>query len=134
MTSIGQGTNLMNYRTALPILFMPLVAALFTAPDANAVVRHATTTIHWTGAQCATVVSPVIGNYSQLTAETVCGAGFHNFTQIVQPGQWIGAKVPLTGQSSVDCVVILDGVTQGVDYAVASQGSGEANCLRMVTS
>ncbi len=83
--------------------------------------------------------APEEGNYTALTWTTVCpGGGFYQINETqVQSGQWIGVKIPLTGQTHVTCTAWL-GPHGGLmssyanDTADSSLGSVEADCLRQV--
>ncbi len=120
-------------------LVLSLAALIAAAIPAHATVYNSFTTFSWSGTSCATATSPVIGNYGMLSTSTVCpGSGFYQINEtLVQSGQWIGVRIPLTGQSQVSCTVWL-GPTRGLmsayasDSADGSLSSGEADCLRIV--
>jgi hypothetical protein len=117
---------------------LTLGSGLAVAP-AHAAIYNSFTTYSWTGTSCISSESPVIGNPAALTSSTVCpGAGFYQINKtVVQSGQWIGVKIPLSGQNRIECTTWL-GPAGGVmsvyatDSADASMGSGEADCLRQV--
>jgi hypothetical protein len=84
-------------------------------------------------------LSPEIGNLTVLTWNTVCpGANFYQINKrLVPSGQWIGVKIPITGQTHVTCTAWLgpqDGLMSvyATDSADSNLGSGEADCLRQV--
>lgn len=112
---------------------------MLTVPTARAAVYDSFTTFNWTGAPCVKTLSPQVGNYTALAWATVCAdGGFHQINKMqVQSGQWIGVKIPLTGQTQVACNAWL-GPQGGLmssfatDTADASFGAGEADCLRQV--
>ncbi len=113
-----------------------VVAALPIAAPAHAGVYTSFTTFSWSGKPCVDFESPLIGNAS------VCDGngqfGFHQINEtVVQSGQWIGARIPLSDQRKVGCTVWLGPVgglssVYANDEADASLGAGEANCLRRV--
>jgi len=116
---------------AIP-LTIALLAGLGVAP-AHARVYRTFTSISWWGQPCVAVDAPVLGN------TTLCpGSGFFQINEtVVQSGQWIGVRIPLAGQTHVECAVWLgpDGGMQSIyahDSADASLGAGEADCLRQV--
>ncbi|KMV23318.1 hypothetical protein ACT16_06475 [Mycobacterium heckeshornense] len=111
---------------------------LAVAP-AHATVYRSFTTFSWSGGPCIKALSPDVGNYTALTWNTVCpGSGFYQINEtLVQSGQWVGVRIPLTDQSHVTCTAWLgpQGGPMSVyasDSADSGLGSGEANCLRQV--
>ena len=115
----------------LALVFTQLTTPV--AAPAQASVYKSFTTFSWSGKPCVTVESPVIGN------TTVCSRdGFFQINEtIVQAGQWIGVRIPLDGQTHVECAAWLGpaGGLQSMyahDSADSSLGAGEADCLRHV--
>ena len=121
-------------------LIATLLMVLGVAP-AQANVYRSFTTFAWSGARCITAQSSLVGNAAALGWATVCddeAFAFHQINEtVVQSGQWVGVKIPLTGQGHVDCQAWL-GPANGLmsvyarDSADSSLGSGEADCLRQV--
>ena len=113
-------------------LTLALLAVLGVAP-AHAQVYRTFTTFAWQGTPCVTVESPIIGN-----TEVCDSDGFFQINEtVVQSGQWVGVRIPLTGQTYIGCSAWLgpDGGLQSVfakDSAESALGAGEADCLRQV--
>ncbi len=129
----------MRTRALLASVILSEAALTLTVATAHATVYDSFTTFTWSGAQCVKTLSPEVGNYTALAWATVCADdGFHQINKMqVQSGQWIGVKIPLTGQTHVTCTAWL-GPQGGLmssyanDTADSSLGSGEADCLRQV--
>jgi hypothetical protein len=129
----------MRTRALLASVILGQAGLMLTVAPAHATVYDSFTTFTWSGAQCVKTLSPEVGNYTALAWATVCAdGGFHQINKMqVQSGQWIGVKVPLTGQTHVSCNAWL-GPQGGPmssyanDTADSDLGSGEADCLRQV--
>lgn len=123
----------------LASVILAVAGLMLTVATAHATVYNSFTTLSWSGAECIKTLSPEVGNYTALKWATVCpGGGFYQINETqVQSGQWIGVKIPLTGQTHVTCTAWL-GPQGGPmssyanDTADSSLGSGEADCLRQV--
>jgi hypothetical protein len=126
-------------RALLASVILGVAGLMLTVATAHATVYNSFTTFSWSGAQCIKTLSPEVGNYTALTWATVCpGGGFYQINETqVQSGQWIGVKIPLTGQTHVTCTAWL-GPQGGLmssyanDTADSSLVSGEADCLLQV--
>jgi len=100
---------MLRARALLSSVLLGAATTMLTVAPAHASVYHSFTTFSWSGAQCAKTLSPEVGNATALAWDTVCpGSGFYQINETqVQSGQWIGVKIPLTGQTHVTCTTWL---------------------------
>ncbi|MCV7401299.1 hypothetical protein H7K24_14170 [Mycobacterium fragae] len=124
---------------AIAALVIEGAGLMLAVAPAHATVYRSFTTFSWSGGPCIKALSPDIGNHTALTWDTVCpGGGFYQINEtLVQSGQWIGVRIPLTDESQVNCTTWLgpQGGLMSVyanDSADSNLGSGEADCLRQV--
>jgi hypothetical protein len=129
-----KGFTKMGQHTLLATAVLPL--ALLLSPQAHAAAHKFTMYVSWSGSDCASVTVPLDRGDPPyyLTTDNLClkDRGYYVGGQ-TQTGLMFGARISLApGLTHVECQTYLDDQLLAADRADASQGSGQADCLRVV--